>query len=103
MPCLASRIPYGTQVEPATLGRIDRAERALRDLGYRELRVRHLGTHGKVELGGRDLRRARLPERRAAIEAAVLAAGYASVDIDPEPLRSGSFTGLRPIPLTVSG
>ena len=42
-PCLASRIPYGTPVEPATLARIDRAEQAVRELGYRVLRVRHHG------------------------------------------------------------
>ena len=100
MPCLASRIPYGTQVDPDVLAQIDRAEQALRGLGYRELRVRHLGRLGKVELGHRDL--ADAAHRRDDVVAAVLAAGYAEAEIDPEPLRSGSFTGLRSIPVTVS-
>ena len=97
MPCLASRIPYGTEVEPAVLAQIDRAEQALRALGYRDLRVRHLGAIGRVELGERDL--ADATTGTEAIVAAVLGAGYAEAEIDPEPLRSGSFTGLRPLPI----
>jgi len=99
MPCLASRIPYGTEVEAAVLAEIDRAESALRSLGYRELRVRHLGRTARVELGERDLANLN-PERREAIVTAIVGAGYAEVEIDPEPLRSGSFSALRRIPIT---
>jgi uncharacterized protein len=100
MPCLASRIPFGTEVDPDVLAQIDRAEQAVRALGYRELRVRHLGALGRVELGERDL--AGATARKEAIAAAVLGAGYKRVEIDPEPLRSGSFTGLRPLPIAVT-
>src|SRR4051795_9274953 len=103
MPCLASRLPYGTEVDPATLAQIDRAESALKALGYRELRVRHLGDVGKVELGDADLTRARASDdARAAILDAVRRAGYVEAAIDDEPLRSGSFTGIRPIPLAIT-
>jgi pyridinium-3,5-biscarboxylic acid mononucleotide sulfurtransferase len=95
MPCLASRVPFGTEVEPALLEQIDRAERAVRALGYRELRVRHLGRRASVELGDEDLQRARGDRDR--IAAAVRAAGYADVSIDDRPLRSGSFAGRRPL------
>ncbi|MGE5225708.1 MAG: ATP-dependent sacrificial sulfur transferase LarE [Planctomycetaceae bacterium] len=100
MPCLASRLPFGTVVEPEVLAKVDRAERALRALGFHELRVRHLGATGRVELGVQDLTRA-LERDRAAVEAAVLAAGYTTVEIDPEPFRSGTLTrGLRtPLPI----
>ena len=47
-PCLASRIPYGTRVDPETLRRIDAAERAVRALGFPVLRVRHHGILGRV-------------------------------------------------------
>jgi uncharacterized protein len=97
MPCLASRIPYGTEVDPSVLAQIDRAERAVRALGYRELRVRHLGRTARVELGERDL--AGAATQRNVVVAAVLSAGYAEVEIGAEPLRSGSFTGLRDIPI----
>jgi pyridinium-3,5-biscarboxylic acid mononucleotide sulfurtransferase len=103
MPCLASRLPYGTEVDPATLAQIDRAESAIKALGYRDLRVRHLGERGTVELGDDDLARARASATaRAAITDAVLAAGYADAQIDDRPLRSGSFTGIRRIPLAVT-
>ena len=86
-PCLASRIPYGTAVGPDTLARIDRAERAVRALGFGVLRVRHHGELGRLELPAEDLERAlREP---APIEAAIRAAGYARAVIDREPFRSG--------------
>ena len=103
MPCLASRLPYGTEVDPATLAQIDRAESAIKSLGYRDLRVRHLGDTGKVELGDDDLARARASATaRAAIIDAVRGAGYTDAQIDDRPLRSGSFTGIRRIPLAVT-
>ena len=42
-PCLSSRVPYGTAVSPEVLRRVEAAEAAVRALGFRELRVRHLG------------------------------------------------------------
>jgi len=92
-PCLASRIPYGTAVDPQVLARIDRAELALKRLGYRILRVRHFGELGRVELGGDELARALTPAGRSEVATAVLSAGYSSVEISEEPFRSGSLNG----------
>jgi len=97
MPCLASRVPFGTAVEPSMLAQIDRAERALRALGYRELRVRHLGRRAQVELGEAELAAAGSEEAVARIVAAVGGAGYDAVTLDERPLRSGSFAGRRPL------
>ena len=94
-PCLASRIPYGTAVDPETLARIDRAERAVRALGYGELRVRHHGELGKLELPGDDLERALRPSARAAIGVAIRSAGYGRAAIDPRPFRSGALNLAR--------
>ena len=91
-PCLASRIPYGTAVDPGTLARIDRAERAVRALGFPVLRVRHHGILGRVEIAAEDLERAL--EREATIVAAVRAAGYAHAVIDREPFRSGRLNAV---------
>jgi len=99
-PCLASRIPYGTEVDPATLARIDRAELAVKALGYGVLRIRHFGDLGRVELAGDDLR-ALTAERREAIATAVTGAGYADVEIADEPFRSGSLNASFTKPLTV--
>jgi len=101
MPCLASRLPYGTRVDPVVLAQVDRAELAVRALGYRDLRVRHLGTAARVELAEDDLAKARTPGAPAAIVAAVIAAGYGTVQVAEQPLRSGSFTG-KLLPLAIS-
>jgi uncharacterized protein len=90
-PCLASRIPYGTAVDPEVLSQIDRAELAVKSLGYRVLRVRHFGTLGRVELAEDELPQALTPNGRAAVQAAVRSAGYAEVEIDERPFRSGSL------------
>ncbi|HEX2427296.1 MAG TPA: ATP-dependent sacrificial sulfur transferase LarE [Gaiellaceae bacterium] len=89
-PCLASRIPYGTAVDPAVLAQIDRAELAVKALGYRVLRVRHYGSRGRVELAEAELAHL-TPVGRHAIVAAVRAAGYAEVEVADEPFRSGSL------------
>jgi pyridinium-3,5-biscarboxylic acid mononucleotide sulfurtransferase len=86
-PCLASRIPYGTAVDPATLAQIDRAEQAVRALGFPVLRVRHHGIMGRLEVDAADLDRALADEAR--VTEAIKAAGYAHAVIDREPFRSG--------------
>ena len=89
-PCLASRIPYGTAVDPEVLEQVDRAELAVKALGYGVLRVRHYGPLGRVELT-EDALVALTAERRDAIVVAVVSAGYDDAEISPEPFRSGSL------------
>jgi len=89
-PCLASRIPYGTAVDPVVLAQIDRAELAVKALGHRVLRVRHFDALGRVELDGPELAALTAEGRRRIVEA-VSAAGYAEVEIADEPFRSGSL------------
>jgi pyridinium-3,5-biscarboxylic acid mononucleotide sulfurtransferase len=86
-PCLASRIPYGTAVEPETLRRIDRAERSVRGLGFPVVRVRHHGILARLEVAAPDLDRALAQE--AEIVARIRAAGYRDAVIDRKPFRSG--------------
>ena len=86
-PCLASRIPYGTQVDPATLRLIDRAEQNVRALGFPVLRVRHHGIMGRLEVAKQDLPRAFANEQL--VVDAIKAAGYDHAVIDREPFRSG--------------
>jgi uncharacterized protein len=88
-PCLASRLPYGTAVEPSILAQVDRAELALKQLGYRVLRVRHYGGIGRVQVAADELLRA-LADREA-IESAVRGAGYEQAVLDERPFVSGSL------------
>jgi uncharacterized protein len=87
--CLASRVPYGTAVTVEVLSRIERAERALRALGFSELRVRHYEDTARLEVPVHDLER--VLAARADVVRAVRAAGYAYVTLDLEGLRSGNL------------
>ena len=88
-PCLASRLPYGIPVTKEALARVDRAESALRALGFRELRVRHLGEAARVEIAPEELARLADVTLREAVERAVVSAGYSAVEIDPQGYRRG--------------
>lgn len=87
--CLASRVPHGT---PVTLGRLDqigRAEAALKRLGLRQLRVRHLGDTARLEVALEEL--ALVLERRPAVVDALKRVGYRCVTLDLEGFRSGNL------------
>ena len=91
-PCLSSRIPYGTPVTVGRLRRVEQAEAALRALGVEgDLRVRHFGALAKVELSSAELSRWSAPEMHTKLAAAVTAAGYDQVVIDPRGFRSGAL------------
>jgi uncharacterized protein len=93
--CLASRVPYGTAVSVSVLSRVERAEAALRRLGFRALRVRHYDDSARLEFELADL--PRVLEEREAIVAAVRGAGYRYVTVDLEGLRSGNLNHVVPI------
>lgn len=94
--CLASRVPYGTKVTVSLLDRIERAEAALRRLGFRQLRVRDYGDTARLELELRELTLA--VERRAEIVAALKACGYRYVTLDLEGFRSGNLNAALGVP-----
>jgi uncharacterized protein len=100
-PCLSSRLPYGTPVTLEALRRVERAEAAVRALGFRELRVRHLGERARVEIAREEMGRLDDAALRAAVEQAVRAAGYAEATIDPEGYRRGRMNdALRVVRIT---
>lgn len=86
-PCLASRVPVNTPVTRERLGQVERAESGLRALGVRNLRVRHLGDHARVELGRADLQLLSDASLRNRALAMVTGAGYSHVEIATEPLE----------------
>jgi uncharacterized protein len=87
--CLASRLPIGTEVSISRLLRVERAEVGLRELGFRQLRVRDHGAVGRVEIAVEELDQALAESMRPRIEAAVLAAGFERVEVDPRGYRRG--------------
>jgi pyridinium-3,5-biscarboxylic acid mononucleotide sulfurtransferase len=91
-PCLASRIPHHQLVTPAKLSQIERAESALRQLGFVELRVRHHDDVARIELPPTDLIRAVSDPVRSQVLDAVRGAGFRFVTVDVAGIQSGAFT-----------
>ncbi len=90
-PCLSSRVPYGTAVTPELLAKIERAESVLRELGFRQFRVRAHGGTARVEIGQDELPRALETETADRIDAGIQRAGFFYVAIDLEGYRQGSL------------
>jgi len=95
-PCLSSRLPYGTGVTAERLQQVERAEKALRQLGVSgDLRVRYHDDLARVELAHDQLEHWLDASGREAIGAAVRATGFARVAIDLRGFRSGSLNVLH--------
>jgi uncharacterized protein len=87
--CLSSRIPYGSPVTLEKLTRIDKAETALKALGFRQCRVRDHGDVARIEITPALI--PALVENREAVSSAVRSAGFSYVSLDLEGFRSGSM------------
>jgi uncharacterized protein len=90
-PCLSSRVEYGRTVTREVLEQVERSEESLRQLGFRELRVRHHGELARVEIAREELRRALTMEMMDAITAALKQAGFKYVTLDCQGFRSGAM------------
>lgn len=89
MPCLSSRVPYGTEISVTLLSKVDRAESALRALGFADVRVRHYGETARIEVPSADVSKA--ADLAATITSALQAIGYEYVTLDLAGLRSGNL------------
>ncbi|MCP4197789.1 MAG: ATP-dependent sacrificial sulfur transferase LarE [Proteobacteria bacterium] len=90
--CLSSRIPYGEAISEDRLSRIERAEDAMRDMGFVQLRVRdHGGSIARIEVGADDISRLADPHIRGQATRALKALGYQYVCVDLDGYRTGSM------------
>lgn len=97
-PCLSSRLPYGTSVTPLRLRTVESAEAALRALGIEgNLRVRFFGVTARVELDPGLVTYWSEGDARVQLDAAVRAAGFEQVEVDPRGFRSGALNVLAGI------
>jgi len=95
-PCLASRIPYGSEVTTERLAQIERAEAALRELGITgDLRVRHHDDVARIELEPALIDYWLEPANARQLVHAIRAAGYRRVTMDLRGFRSGSLNVLE--------
>jgi pyridinium-3,5-biscarboxylic acid mononucleotide sulfurtransferase len=92
--CLSSRVEYGRAVTPEVLGVIERGEDALRELGFRQFRVRHHGEIVRIEVARQELGRALTEEMARAFSAIFKGLGFKFVTLDLEGFRSGSMNHL---------
>jgi uncharacterized protein len=87
--CLASRIPYGTEINERLIGRIAKAERALKKMGFSQIRVRAHGPVARIEVEPKDM--ARALRSRARITKELKSLGFIYITLDIEGFRSGSM------------
>jgi uncharacterized protein len=95
-PCLSSRVEYGRTVTREVLEQVELGEESLRQLGFREFRVRHHGELARVEISRSELQRALTMEMLDAITAALRKIGFQYVTLDTAGFRSGSMNVVLP-------
>lgn len=95
--CLASRIEYGRAVTREALSAVEQGEEALRQLGFRQFRVRHHGQIVRIEIAKDELSRAMTPEMAAEFARIFKALGFTYVTLDLEGFRSGSMNAVLPL------
>jgi uncharacterized protein len=95
-PCLSSRVEFGREVTREVLSQVERAEESMRQLGFREFRVRHHGELARVEVARSEMPRALNLDTLDAITAALREIGYKYVTLDTAGFRSGSMNAILP-------
>ncbi|HLY42586.1 MAG TPA: ATP-dependent sacrificial sulfur transferase LarE [Terracidiphilus sp.] len=95
-PCLSSRVEYGRTVTREVLEQVERGEESLRQLGFREFRVRHHGELARVEIARNELPRALTIEMLDTITAELRKVGFKYVTLDCAGFRSGSLNAVLP-------
>jgi uncharacterized protein len=92
--CLSSRIPYGTRIEPELLRRLDGAERYLKELGFRQVRVRHHGDIARIEVEPEEIPRLASPEIRRQVAERFKELEYLYTTLDLNGYRMGSMNAV---------
>ena len=92
--CLSSRVPYGTRVTRELLGQIERGEAVLRELGFRQFRVRVHGALARIEIAADELHRGFDADTVRRIATQFKQLGFAYVTLDLEGYRQGSLNAL---------
>lgn len=91
MACFSSRIPYGSRVDVASLQMIYKAEKLLRDLGFRQVRVRHHDKIARIEVERSELPRLIEAEISRTVTDGLRKIGYTYVTVDLQGYRTGSM------------
>ncbi|GIT15592.1 MAG: TIGR00268 family protein [Chloroflexota bacterium] len=90
-PCLASRIPYGTEVSVDVLSQIEQAEKYIKNLGIDVVRVRHYGELARIEVEPINFQKLLNSTTKNAVTRYFKKLGFKDVSLDPEGYRTGSL------------
>jgi uncharacterized protein len=90
-PCLSSRFPYGTTINLERLKKVADCEIFLRELRFREFRVRYHGDLARIEVAQSEIDRLFDRTMRDAIVEKFKAVGFHYVSLDLQGFRSGSL------------
>ena len=95
--CLSSRIPYGTPVTIQNVKTVESGEEQIKELGFRQFRVRFHGEVVRIEIAPDELDRALNREMAAKFTAIFKALGFKYVTLDLEGYRQGSLNEVLPL------
>jgi uncharacterized protein len=90
-PCLSSRFPYGTRITLENLKQVGACEGYLKEVGFREFRVRYHHDLARIEVGLGELHKLIEADMREAIVAKFRQAGFHHITVDLQGFRSGSL------------
>lgn len=88
-PCLSSRFPHGTRISVEGLSRVGESEAYLRQLGFKEFRVRYYEDTARIEVDAGEFGRFFDPELRENVKRRLKELGFRFVCLDLESFRSG--------------
>lgn len=86
---LASRIPYGIELDKHKIEQVDQAEIFLAKLGFAQVRVRHHGNVARIEVTPEEI--TELVKHRDQIQLKLTSLGFAYVSLDLRGYRTGSM------------
>ncbi len=89
--CLASRIPYGEEITESKLSSIYKVEKAIRDMGFSQVRVRHHGEIARIELLPEDIQAFATPDIMGKINRIALDAGFTFTTLDLVGYKMGNM------------
>jgi len=89
--CLSSRFPYGTEITEERIEKVAAAERGLRELGFKQLRVRYHGEVARIEVAPEEMDRMLAPEMRERVNGLIKSAGFTYASLDLAGYRTGSM------------
>ncbi|TMK86051.1 MAG: ATP-dependent sacrificial sulfur transferase LarE [Actinobacteria bacterium] len=100
--CLSSRVAFGIRITPDLLARIDRAEQAVRALGFDQVRVRHFGDRASIEVPEDEVAKLQGHLELTSVLREFKSIGWSSVEIDPAGYQQGRMNATLPSPGVVS-